>query len=70
LWFKPSSRSGRGNLRLVDNDGDKGKSNSGPPFPTESSDADKSGTAIGDSVSERSAENIGGNRELDSHPAS
>ena len=47
----------------ADNDSDKGKSNSGPPSPTTSSEADESGTAVGDSASERSAENIEGNGE-------
>ena len=47
----------------VNKDSDKGKSNSGPPSSTESSEADETGTAIGDSVSERSAENIEGNGE-------
>jgi len=47
----------------VDKDSDKGKSNSSPPSPTESSEADETGTAVGDSVSERSAENIEGNGE-------
>ena len=38
----------------------------GPPSPTESSKVDETGTAIGDSLSERrlrNAENIGGNRD-------
>ena len=49
----------------VEKDSDKWKSNSDPPFPTESSEADENetGTAVGDSVSERSAENIEGNGE-------
>ncbi|KIM37758.1 hypothetical protein M413DRAFT_448273 [Hebeloma cylindrosporum] len=47
----------------VDRDTDKGKSNSGPLSPTESSEADETGTAVGDSVSERSAENTDGNGE-------
>jgi len=47
----------------VDKDSDKGKSSSSPPSPTESSEADETGTAVGDSVSERSAENIEGNGE-------
>ena len=47
----------------VDKDNDKGKLNSGPPSPTESSEADESGTAVGDNVSVRSAENPDGNGE-------
>jgi len=46
----------------VDKDSDKGKSNSGLPS-TQSSDADETGTAVGDSVSERSAKNIEGSGE-------
>ena len=43
----------------VDKDTDKRKSNSGPP--TESSDADETGTAVGDSSSERGTESVEGN---------
>jgi hypothetical protein len=42
----------------VGNDRDKGKSNSGSPL-TESSEAGESATAVGDSVSERSADENG-----------
>jgi ABC-type multidrug transport system fused ATPase/permease subunit len=47
----------------VDKDTDKRKLDSGPPSPTESSEADETGTAVGDNLSERGAENADGNGE-------